>query len=257
MAINGLKGYGALTINANSPITAQDLAYFPRLNEFKVSNTDEFFVAKAFSDDGILENVDVVKKSSDAMLSITMQSFDRSDMEFLLNEFSQVSTSLALPTVKKGNVPATPFEVVDADLISATVDGVKVTILSSGDGTEGALKIVTTGTVAEGEVKLDNVTGTLTFHSSATGKGFRYIGYKTYTNTKTIGVEDNPITLGSLSFVGIADGPRFPNGVCINIPKMDRHNGFELNIGGDVSATIEYKPVLSGSNRKPIQWAFL
>jgi hypothetical protein len=38
---------------------------------------------------------------------------------------------------------------------------------------------------------------------------------------------------------------------------MDRHNGFELNIGGDVSATIEYKPVLSGSNRKPIQWAFL
>jgi hypothetical protein len=258
MAIKGLRGYGALTINANSPLTAQDLAYFPRLNEFTVSNTDEFFVAKAYSDDAIMENVDVVKKSSDAMLSIGMQSFDRNDIEFMLNEFAQTTSSLVLPTVKRGAVPLTaPYTYTDADLIGATVAELQVSILSSGDGLEGGLTVVTTGTPGTGEVDFDDATGVLTFNANVAGKGFRYIAYTTHTNINTIGVEDSPITLDSLSFIGIADGPRFPNGVAIYVPKMDRHTGFEFNISGETNVTIEYKPVLSGSNRKPVQWAFL
>jgi hypothetical protein len=256
MPIQGMRQYGALTLNNSSPITGQDIAYFPRLNKFTISETLDFFVPVAFSDEAILDNTDSVKKKRDYKLTIEMQSIDRNDIEFMTGEFTKTTASYTVPLARKAVIDATG-EVTDTDLIGAVAGDVFISVISTGDGDEGYLEIITTGTPTAKQVKLDNTTGVLTFDSSLADKPIRYFIYTTYTNIETIGVEDAPKYLKSLSFTGIIDGPRFPNGILIHIPKMDRNTGFDLDISGESTISIEYKPVLYGANRHPIQWAFL
>lgn len=258
MAIQGLRGYGVTTVNQNSPLTAQDLAYFPRLTGFTLSLEIETFDASAFSKDATIEIVDTVTKSNTWSLSVEMESFDKNDFELLLNEFTQASTNWVFPTCKADTVPTTaPYEIVDADLAGTTITDVHVTLLSSGAGDEKAFQMVAAPTSPSvTEAQLDEPNTKLVFDSSFAGRSIAYIIYQPY-NLDTIFVEDNPTKLNTLSFFGILAGPRLQSGLAVYIPRMSRLTGFELAVADETTASIEYRPTVSGANRTPVQFGFL
>lgn len=260
MAIKGLRGYGVATLNNNSPLTAQDLAYFPRLNEFTLGLESTFYDAMAFTCQSALQEiVDTIEKSRTWTLSIGFQSFDKNDFELLFNEFAQTTASLVLPTRFCDIVPASaPYEIVNTDLAGATVSTVHTTLLSDGSGDEKAFQMVATpGPASATDVELDEPNTKLVFDSSYAGRGVSYVVYKTITSKDTIYVENSPINMDQLSFFGIIDGPRLPGGMAIYVPKMGRNSGFELNIAEETNASIEFRPGIANGNRSPVQFAFL
>lgn len=165
-------------------------------------------------------------------LRLSTQFVNWSQLGFFLNQLPSTQASVNIPVLKTGRVPATaPYEVADAGITALTASGVYVYI--SDDDDPSYREIITTGTVALGEVEVDSTAGSLTFHSSDAGKPFVYTLPVAQTNKQSYGGAGGD-KYGTLEFWGTMYGTEDT----IYFPSLDYKTTPSLAFTGDV-ATLE------------------
>jgi hypothetical protein len=212
--------------------------------EFTLEGAAETQKARKFKD-GTLVTSGTVISSTEYTMTVGIEAASWLALQFAYGELAGVTASASLPELRYGTVPATPFEVVDADIASGNV---QVTLL--GDEPE-PLAVITTGTVADGQVRVDTAANKLIFHSSDAGKSFAYRLFKTYTNLQSIGVETVYEVLSSFSFSGLLyTGEGL---VKLVIPEISKIGVPTLNPAEVTKLDVEFELLTSGTNRSAFQ----
>lgn len=164
-------------------------------------------------------------------LTMSTQYTDWITLGLFLDQQSQVETAPVIPTTKTGVVPSvSPFTIADASIVSGNLSTITAYVTSVSGGIE-TRTVITTGTVAAGQVLV--AAGTLTFHSSDAGKSVGYQISLTYANTKSYGGQ-NTNKYGNLEMWG----KLYPTNNPIWFPSVDIVTKPSIELTGDV-ATLE------------------
>ena len=185
-------------------------------------------------------------------LKLGIEAASWTSMQFALGELAGTTASIGLPEVRYGTVPlTTPYEIVDADLATAT--GAQVFITDSGTwGDEGSLTLsVAVGAAADGEFKVDTSLTKFTFNAAQAGAPIAYRIIKTYTSLESIGQEQVATLLNSMSFSGIAYSDKEYYKVVI--PQMQRVSVPSLTLSDVTKLEVEFDLQTPPGKRKPFQ----
>jgi hypothetical protein len=185
-------------------------------------------------------------------LKLGIEAASWTSIQFALGELAGTTASIGLPEIRYATVPlVTPFEIVDADLATAT--GAQVFVTDSGTwGEERSLTLlVGAGAAATGEFKVDTALTKFTFNSAQAGAPIAYRIIKTYTNLASIGQEQVATLLNSMSFSGIAYSDK--EYYKIVIPRMDRVSVPSLTLSDVTKLEVEFDLQTPQGYRKPFQ----
>jgi len=166
------------------------------------------------------------------------------DLSMVLDQKEAIVASIAVPTITKVLVPATPFEVTIASL--TLNQDVVATILS--DTAPVYLKRVAIAPTAADEFQV--TAGKLIFHSGAVGASVAVWYTKTESNLSMIGGTNPDSSYGEMSFSGILKGTRMRKRIFI--PRITRTGDKTLGVSGSVEAAeLSYKCLTPAGWSKP------
>lgn len=217
------------------------------LLDFSIESSSNKVESKKYVDGNVVKAGSALKESSYTM-RVGIEAIDWLNLQLAFGEVSGLTASAALPELRYGVVPATaPYEVVDADITTGTE--VYVCFTDEDKGSPG--KRVTTAPAATGEYQV-TVAGTkISFNASDAGRPFARRVFRTYTNLRTIGVEQVYTTLSNFSFEGVlaTDGPL----IKVVVPKTSRSSTPSLNLTDVTKLEIEYDLISVNNARYPFQ----
>lgn len=225
----GVGDIYALTTEAPDDIGEQVILPL-ELFEFELSTDSTELEAKSMRG-GVLTTIASAVGETTYTLTLSTQYGNWSHLEFFLNQFASTDATATVPVLTSGTVPTgSPYEVVDADLTTAT--GVYVYVY---DGQESGYRTIATAAPTAGEVQVDTAATKLVFHSSDAGKAFAYTKNITETNIKRLGGAKGD-TYGTFSVIGKIYGPEWT----IYLPSCNFKSTPTISLSGDVSTlTVE------------------
>jgi len=210
-----------------------------------LETTTEEIEASGFQfDEGPIQVLDSAIIKETTTLNLTQESLDQLDLSMVLDQKEAVVASIAVPTITKVLVPATPFEVTIASL--TLNQDVVATILS--DTAPVYLKRVAIAPTAADEFQV--TAGKLIFHSGAVGASVAVWYTKTESNLSMIGGTNPDSSYGEMSFSGILKGTRMRKRIFI--PRITRTGDKTLGVSGSVEAAeLSYKCLTPAGWSKP------
>jgi len=210
-----------------------------------LETTTEEIEASGFQfDEGPIQVLDSAIIKETTTLNLTQESLDKLDLSMVLDQKEATVASIAVPTITKVLVPATPFEVTIAAL--TLNQDVVATILS--DTAPVYLKRVAIAPAAADEFQV--TAGKLIFHSGAVGASVAVWYTKTETALPMIGGTNPDSSYGEMSFSGILKGTRMRKRIFI--PRITRTGDKTLGVSGSVEAAeLSYKCLAPAGWSKP------
>ena len=230
------RGMGKIGIRTTELVDASGnpaplIMWAPRANSFTLALASEKQEKRAWltNECGPSEIVDTVITGRTWTLRLGIQSFDATDVSFMMDERIRTSATAVFPEVGTAlggeaiaMVSPAPTPNVAAVVIDEKYSGNRTLTLGGGF-------TVTGGTI------------TVTLPAAA-GLAVAYMYDRSYTDAETIGLGVAPSDWGKLCFSGVACGPRFPRPMQIYCPAMDRSGNFDLAIGDDTTLDLEFTP---------------
>ena len=242
-------------------------AYFPEHASAVLEVTADEEIINAYrngSPDGILQAFKVFEEAAEFAFSIEAVGFNFDQLGMLVGEQIATTASYAYNSDRVGIVeaagtaPNLTYELEDADLVGLTPAQVRVKASERGPwGEVGTLTIVSDTPANATEVELDATAGTLAFFDDSwLGAPIDYTLEVARANTRTIGVEANPVRLRNFGFQGLLKTDEYgpTEGIQITIPRMTRSRSFSLNTA-ERERTIEFVPVLAPGRRSVVEFA--
>ncbi len=223
-------------------------ALFPQcLASFELAADTNFAEAKCMIN-GILQTTASAITEENFNLNLTYQFNDWNNLQLLFGELATDESGVTIPQSKVAVVPS--GGVINDPEIVGNASSVCVT-----NTTDCVLLEVVAGPLAGDpeEITVDDGTGDITFDSTLVGKTVEYVVDRTYTSIEAIGVAQTVDLLTNLSFSGvIASTKDGAQGYQIIVPFLERINTPTITLAGDVAEiSIEYRALVSGTNRKP------
>jgi hypothetical protein len=214
----------------------QQVVHVLKPSKFSYARKGTKIEARGFPFDvGPVQKLDSAVQSEDWTLKLTQESFDKLDLQLILDQREATIASIQLPgEMTKITVPDTaPYTVTVTGL---TADqNVKVSITSDTDPLY--LTQVTGATsVSTGTFKVS--ADTITFHADQKNSVGALYYLETKTNIKIVGATAAPASYGYCAFKGIVKGTRTKQHVWF--PKVGYTRDFEQTYGDKSEITLEY-----------------
>lgn len=217
--------------------------------EFSIDGTADKKKSTKFKD-GKLVTAGSALGSEEYVMKIGIESVNWLALQFAFGELSGNTSSIALPELRYGVVPAaSPYTFVDADI---TTNQVLVTTIKPG-ASKGQKPVtrIASGPPADNEFTVTTGTGTLTFNAAQAGMAFAYRIAKTFTNLQSIGQEAVFEALSAFSFSGIAHTDE--GLVKLVIDKMIKTSVASITLSDVTKLELEFDLVVEGTNRLPFK----
>jgi hypothetical protein len=180
---------------------------------------------------GIIRTIASAVGESTGTLKLSSQYGNWGHLGFFLNQLPTVVAEVSIPVLKTGTVPSeSPYEITDAGITTATVDGIFV-YLFDGQDSQYLKKVGTTPTGYE--VEVDTTAHKLIFPAALDGKLFTYTIPVTETNVQRYGGATGD-KYGTIEFWGTIYGTEDR----IHFPSLDFKTTPSISLTGDV-ATLE------------------
>lgn len=193
-------------------------------------------VANGFPFDvGAIQKLDSAEQSSEWTLSLTQESFDKLDLQLILDQRETTIASIQLPgETTKVTVPASsPYTVTVTGLVED--QDVKATVVS--DTAPAYLtQVASSGSLVSGSFKVG--ADTLTFHSAQAGQIVALYYLETKTSIKVVGATAAPASFGYCAFKGIIKGTRTKQHVWF--PRVSYNGDFSQAFGDKSEVTLPY-----------------
>jgi hypothetical protein len=217
------KGIGdpwVRTTNYNgSSVTANQRLLVLGLLSFELSAESESKESQKFNSFGELVTASQVKGSTSYSFTLSYNEVEWGNLGFALNQFPRTASSVPIPQLKFGSVPAaSPYTIADAALVTGNIADVSVSITESGSwGEAGQWLAVVETTPGPGQVRVQ--AGTLTFNAAQAGAPIAYTVYTTYSSVQDLGGPSGGAAWGQFEFWGKVLIPSISQGVIVHIPQ--------------------------------------
>jgi len=153
---------------------------------------------------GIRRTIASAVGESIGTLKLSSQYGNWGHLGFFFNQLPSVVSSVKIPILKTGTVPATgPYEVTDVGITAGNASGIYVYLFDDQDSTY--LKKVAIAPADGTEVQVDTTANKFVFHSSLAGKSFTYTMPTTETNVERYGGATGD-KYGTIEFWGVIYG---------------------------------------------------
>lgn len=192
--------------------------------------------AKGFPFDvGAIQKLDSAVQSEDWTLKLTQESFDKLDMQLILDQREATIASIQLPGENtKVTVPSSSAYTVTVTGLTADQD-VKASVVSDTDPLY-LTQVTGSTSLTAGTFKVSS--DTITFHSAQAGAVVALYYLETKTNIKIVGATAAPASYGYCAFKGIVKGTRTKQHVWF--PKVSYTRDFEQAYGDKSEVSLEY-----------------
>ena len=235
MAFRGMGKIGirSTELTDASGNAAPLILWAPRANSFTLALASEKQEKRAWltNECGPSEIVDTVITGKTWTLRVGIQSFDATDVSFMMDEKIRTSATAIFPEVASIAVPA--GGVIPLTGVASPANAAAVVIDEKYTG-KRTLALGDGFTITGGSMTITD--------AALVGKSVAYMYDRSYTAAETIGLGVAPSDWGVLCFSGVACGPRFPRPMQVYCPAMDRSGNFDLSVGDDTTLDLEFTP---------------